>query len=325
MGKLPFERIEREILVKIDAKTNDSLGCKPSERKTEEIVEFGIVNVDKPKGPTSHQVSDHVQKILHIKKSGHSGTLDPAVTGVLPTALGHGTRIVQALLKAGKEYVCVMHLHAEVPEDKIRKVCKKFVGKNMQRPPIKSAVKRVMRARQVYYLDILEIEGKDVLFNVGCEAGTYIRVLCHQIGQALDTGAHMAELRRTKAGPFKEDTLVTLQELRDAFYYWKEEDNDKFLRHCIQPIENAVSHLPKIWVLDTTISSMLHGIDLKVPGISKLHSGIEPDQTIAVMSLKDELVALGTARMNSQKILTEEKGLAVETHKVFMKEGSYES
>lgn len=323
MGELPFEKINREILVKIESETDSSKGCKPSERSASELIDYGIIDLDKPKGPTSHQVSDHVQKILGIKKAGHSGTLDPAVTGVLPIAIGSGTRVVQALLKAGKEYVCVLHLHDEVPEEKIRKVCKKFIGKNMQRPPIKSAVKRVMRARMVYYLDILEIEGKDVLFRVGCEAGTYIRVLCHQIGQELEVGGHMAELRRTKAGPFTEEGIVSLQDLKDAVYYWKEEKNDKFLRYCIRPIEEAVSHLPKIWVMDSTIPSMLHGIDLKVPGISKLHSGIEPDQMVAVMSLKDELIALGTARMASSKIISEEKGLAVMTDKVFMKEGTY--
>src|SRR3989338_4367578 len=106
---LPFEKISRKILVRKEAETNPDLGCNPEERKTEEIINYGIANIDKPKGPTSHQVSDFVQKILHINKSGHSGTLDPAVTGVLPVALGRATRIVQTLLTAGKEYVGIMH------------------------------------------------------------------------------------------------------------------------------------------------------------------------------------------------------------------------
>ena len=103
MGKLPFEQFERKILIRQEAETNFDFGCNPEDRKTEEIIDYGIVNIDKPKGPTSHQVSDFVQKILHINKSGHSGTLDPAVTGVLPVALGRGTRVVQSLLTAGKE------------------------------------------------------------------------------------------------------------------------------------------------------------------------------------------------------------------------------
>lgn len=324
MGLLPFEKKEREVLTKVEFNTNPDKGQYPDKRPTEEIIQFGVINLDKPKGPSSHQVSDYVQKILGIKKSGHSGTLDPAVTGILPTALGRSTRIVEALLKAGKEYVCIMHLHNEVKENDIRKVCKKFTGKIMQKPPIKSSVKRVIRQREIYYLEILEIEEKDVLFIVGCEAGTYIRKLCHDIGEALGVGAHMAELRRTKAGPFNEDNnLITLQDLKDAMHYWKEEDNDKLLRYCIQPVETAVNHLPKIWVMDSTIPSLCHGIDLKVPGIAKLHSNIEPDQMIAIMSLKDELVALGTAKMASNKILKEEKGIAALTHKVFMQSNLY--
>ena len=315
---LPFERIARKILVKKQAETNASYGCNPEERPTEELIQYGIVNIDKPKGPTSHQVSDYVQKILKIEKAGHSGTLDPHVTGVLPIAIGRATRIVQALLPAGKEYVCLMHIHDDVEEDKLRDVINSFVGKIKQMPPIKSAVKRQWRFRNVYYIDIMEIDGKDILFKVGCEAGTYIRKLCHDIGQKLGSGAHMAELRRTKAGPFDESTIAILQDLADAFYYYKEEKSDKYVRHVIQQIENAVNHLPKLWVLDTTVDSLAHGADLNIPVIAKLHDNIEPDQTVAIMTLKDELVALGISRLTSKKILDQVKGVAVKTDKVFM-------
>ena len=140
---LPFEKIERKILVKKDAVTNPVLGQNPSERKTEEIINYGIVNINKPQGPTSHQVSDYVKKILTIDKAGHSGTLDPHVHGVLPVALGRATRIVQGLLKPGKEYVGIMHLHRDIEESKLNETIKKhFIGKIRQLPPIKSAVKR---------------------------------------------------------------------------------------------------------------------------------------------------------------------------------------
>ncbi len=176
---LPFEKIKRKILVKKEAETDNKLGCKPEERTTEEIINYGIVNINKPQGPTSHQVSDYVQKILGITKSGHSGTLDPHVHGVLPIALGRATRIVQALLKAGKEYVGIMHLHKDIEEEKVKLVIKKhFIGKIKQIPPLKSAVKREERTREIYYFDILEKQEKDVLFITGCEAGTYIRKLC---------------------------------------------------------------------------------------------------------------------------------------------------
>src|SRR3989338_4370929 len=167
---LPFEKIEKNILVRQEAKTDERYGCKPESRKTEEIINYGIVNIDKPKGPTSHQVSDFVQKILHISKSGHSGTLDPAVTGVLPVALGRGTRIVEALLKAGKEYVAIMHLHRDVEEENLKQMINmNFIGKIQQLPQIKSSVKRQLRTRSIYYLDILEIDGKDILFRAGTE------------------------------------------------------------------------------------------------------------------------------------------------------------
>jgi len=321
---LPFEKIKRKILVKREAKTDIKLGCKPEERITEEIINYGVVNINKCQGPTSHQVSDYVQKILHIDKSGHSGTLDPHVHGVLPTALGRSTRIVQTLLKSGKEYMGIMHLHKDVGETKLKETIKRdFTGKIKQIPPIKSAVKRVRREREIYYFDILEKDEQDVLFIVGCQAGTYIRKLIHDLGQKLKIGAHMQELRRTKAGPFNEETLFTLQDLTDAYHFYKKENNDKFLRKVIQPIENAIQHLPKMWVFDTTVDTLCHGADLNVPGISKLNSGIIENDNVAIMTLKDELIALGTATLSSDDVLKKDKGLAVKTDKVFMEPGTY--
>ncbi|MBN1544291.1 RNA-guided pseudouridylation complex pseudouridine synthase subunit Cbf5 [Candidatus Woesearchaeota archaeon] len=321
--ELPFEKTKRKILVKKQSETSDKYGCSPEARSTEQLLQLGIINIDKPKGPTSHQVSAYVQKILGAKKGGHSGTLDPKVTGVLPTAIEKATRIVQALLVAGKEYICLMHLHKEVPEEQIMKVMKEFTGKITQLPPLKSAVKRQWRERRVYYIEILDIVGQDVLFVIGCQAGTYIRKICHDIGKSLGTGAHMAELRRTKAGPFNESTLATLHDLTDAYWYYKNEGNDRLLRHIVQPVENAVSHLPKVWVMDTTVDTLCHGADLAVPGIAKLESGIEPDQTVAVMTLKQELAALGTAKINSNDMMRRDRGIAVKTKKVFMDPGTY--
>ncbi|MAG38791.1 RNA-guided pseudouridylation complex pseudouridine synthase subunit Cbf5 [Candidatus Woesearchaeota archaeon] len=322
MGSLPFELKKREILIKKESDTGSKFGQKPSARDIEELINYGVVNIDKPEGPSSHQVSAYAKEILGIKKAGHSGTLDPKVTGVLPVALGNATRITQSLLTAGKEYVCLMRLHKEVDEQTIRKTMKKFVGRISQLPPIKSAVKRQYRYRKIYYIDIHEIEGKDVLFTTGVEAGTYIRKLCHDIGQKLGVGANMFELRRTKAGPFQEDTICSLQDLKDAFHFHKKGD-DSYLKKLINPIEYAVKHLPKIWVLDTTVDTICHGASLKTPGITKLHSGIEPDMKVAVMSLKDELIMIAIAKLNSNKLLKLEKGVAARPEQVFMKPKTY--
>ncbi len=308
--------MQRQLFIK---KTDQGeFGKFPAERTAEELTQYGIVNIDKPKGPTSHQTSDYVKKILNIDKAGHSGTLDPAVTGVQPIALGRATRIAQFLLTAPKEYVCVMHLHKEIEEEKIRDAFEKLSGKIRQLPPIKSAVKRVERTREIYEVEILEIEGKDVLFRIRCQAGTYIRKYVHDLGQILEIGAHMAELRRTQAGPFTEqDDLVTLNDLQDAYYFHKEENNSKFLLHCLQPIENALKHIPKCWVFDTTIGSVSHGRDVAIPGISKLEN-FRKGETVAVMSLKGELVAIGEAVMSGVEINTQQKGIAVKVQKVFM-------
>ncbi len=322
--ELPFEKMKRKILVrKDDARTSPKYGMNPDMRPVRELINYGLINVDKPSGPTSHQISAYVQKILHINKSGHSGTLDPKVTGVLPVALGRATRIVQMLLHAGKEYIALMHIHDEIPEEKVREVMMSFVGKIKQLPPIKSSVKRRERYRKIYYIDILECMGKDVLFRVGTQAGTYIRKLIHDMGVRMGTGAHMAELRRTKAGPFNESNLVTLQDVADAFYFWDKEGDENLIRKVIQPIESAVVHIPKVWVSDTAVDTICHGASLKAPGIVKVDSDIQKGEIIAVMTLKDELVAIGTAEMISKEMLREEKGIAVRTSKVFMLPGTY--
>ncbi|MEM2916165.1 MAG: RNA-guided pseudouridylation complex pseudouridine synthase subunit Cbf5 [Candidatus Woesearchaeota archaeon] len=323
MQSLPFEKRRAKLLEKKHAETNPDYGCSPEKRATGILVNYGIINLNKPAGPTSHQVSDYIQKILHIEKAGHSGTLDPGVTGVLPVALGRATRIVQMLLTAGKEYVGVMHLHDEVPTKELEAAIKKFVGKITQLPPLRSAIKRQMRQREVYYFEVLEVQGKDILFKVGCEAGTYIRKLCHDIGIALKTGAHMAALHRTKAGQFTDEDYVTLQDLEDAYWYWKNENNDKLLRHCIKPVEFGVSHLSKVYVQDSAVDTICHGASLKVPGIVKLDSDVAKGSTVAIMTLKGELIALGEAQLNAEDILKAERGEAVKTHKVFMLAGTY--
>ncbi len=318
---LPFEQKNCSVIIRKLAETSDKFGIWPEKRTVEQLITQGVVNIDKPEGPTSHQVSAYVQKILGISKSGHSGTLDPNVTGVLPVALEKSTKIVQTLLLAGKEYICIMHLHKEVPEYDIYKVFEKFTGKIEQLPPVKSAVKREWRERTIYYIEAMEIKGQDVLFRIGCQAGTYVRKICHDMGQELKVGAHMAELRRTKAGPFSESTLCTLQDLADALHYYKE-GNEKFIRQVIQPVENAVSHLGKIWVLDTTVDTLCHGASLAVPGISKLETGIQKGDIVAVFTLKNELVCYGEAVLTSKEMMGE-KGLAVKTDKVIMQPGTY--
>ncbi|MDL5503578.1 MAG: RNA-guided pseudouridylation complex pseudouridine synthase subunit Cbf5, partial [Candidatus Methanoperedens sp.] len=167
-------------------------------------------------------------------------------------------------------------LHAVMPENVIRKVMSEFTGNIYQKPSIKSAVKRETRIRAIYYNELLEVEENNVLFRVGCEAGTYIRKLCHDMGMAMGTGAHMQELRRTKSGPFREDeTLITLQDLQDAYIEWKENGNESVLRKVILPMEFGVSHLPKVVIRDNAVDAVCHGAGLAAPGVLSAESGIE--------------------------------------------------
>ena len=323
MSKLPFEEQEYKVLVKRNSETSPKYGCNPYERKVEELINFGVININKPRGPTSHEVSAYVQKILGINKSGHSGTLDPNVTGVLIIAVGRATKVVLHLLTAGKEYVTIMHLHKPVEEDKLRSAINEFIGKINQLPPIKSAVKRQIRTKNIYYIDILEIKDKDVLMKVGCQAGTYIRKLVHDIGQKLGSGAHMSELIRTKAAGFNDKDMWSLQDLTDALEFYKEGKNEKFIRKVILPVERAVSHMKKIWVIDSSVDSLCHGVKLKIPGIAKLNDNIEIEDNVAIMTLKDELVAVGQAKMSSDEIMKNDKGICVAVDQVFMQPGTY--
>lgn len=290
------------LLVKSNAVTNPEYGCEPHNRPIEEYVSKGVINLDKPSGPTSHEIDSWVRRILSCEKTGHGGTLDPKVTGILPIGVDSATRVIQLLLEASKEYVCLMTLHKDVDEERIMSTFKEFHGKIYQTPPVKSAVKRELRVRSIYYSDILEIEGRDVLFKIGCEAGTYVRTYCHDIGEALGTGAHMAELRRTQVGSFTEkDNLVTLQDLTDAYYYWNEEGDESYLKKCILPMETAIEHLPKVYIKDSAVDAICHGANLAAGGIALLSENIKKHDNVAILTLKGELVASASTLSNIEK------------------------
>ena len=214
------------------------------EKSIKELINFGIINIDKPSGPTSFSVSQYVKNSLALNKTAHLGTLDPAVTGVLPVALSRACRLNEYLMHRNKVYVGIMRVHKEVSEKDLKASIKKFIGKIMQLPPVKSRVKRAVREREVKSFDILEISGKDVLFSTEVQAGTYIRKLCDDIGKEIG-GAHMLELRRTKAGIFDELESVNLYDFDKAVESWKNGDA-KLLRDILIPGEIVSSVLPVV-------------------------------------------------------------------------------
>ena len=314
---------KRRRLVRAFGKTNPLYGKRPEERSVEELLDMGMINLDKPSGPTSHQVVSWVRDILNAKRVGHGGTLDPRVTGVLPVAVNRGTKVLKVLLTAGKEYVGIMRLHRDVSENLLRSTFKRFVGDIYQVPPVKSAVKRVRRKRRVYYLDILEIEGREVLFRVGCEAGTYIRTLCVDIGKKLGVGAHLQELRRTKVGTIDEKESIILQDLKDAYEMWREDGYEEEIRRCIKPIERMLDHLPKVVVRDSAVDALCHGASLTLPGVLEVDSDIKRGDTVAVLTLKGEAVMVGRANMSTEEMLQRDKGVCVIPERVIMDRGIY--
>lgn len=320
-GLLPAER-PRKRLVRMTSPTDPKHGKRPEDRDIHERMQLGVVCLDKPAGPTSHQVAAWLRQAMGVKDVGHGGTLDPNVTGVLPVTINEATKVVRSLLTSGKEYVAVMRLHEVRGEDQVRKTAEQFVGKIQQTPPVRSAVKRRPRIRRIYYLDVLEVVGKDVLFRVGCQAGTYIRTLCVDMAKALGTRGHMQELRRSRTGMFREEDLVTLHDCLDAAKFLEQGD-ESWMRNVVRPVEDVTAHLPKIVLRDTAVDAICHGAALAVIGIAQLDAGIESGELVAFESLKGELIALGEAAMTSKEMMDSAKGIAATCDRVVMRPGTY--
>jgi H/ACA ribonucleoprotein complex subunit 4 len=246
------------------------------------------------------------------------------VTGVLPIALEESRKIVQALLLSGKEYVCVMKLHREAEEKQVKKTLEEFEGTIYQRPPLRAAVKRRLRTRRIYCIDFLEMDGRNVLFKVGCEAGTYIRKLCFDIGEVMGCAAHMQELRRTRAGPFAENgDMVTLHDVAYWFMEWQQQKDEKILKKFIQPMEKALVLVPKVYVRDSAVDAVCHGANLTAPGVLSVETEIGKGLTVAVLTLKGEVVALDKATASTEDILNMEHGVVAEAKRVLMRRGTY--
>lgn len=294
--------------MRIKEKENGELGKRPENREPEELLERGVINLDKPKGPGSHQVSHWVKKILGVEKAGHGGTLDPNATGVLSIALRKATKVLRLLLKGKKEYIGLAVLHENRIKEKVKEALQSFQGTIIQVPPVKSSVKRRAREREVYEIELLEKQGRNVLFRVECGAGTYVRKLIVSLGEELGIRAHMADLRRTRVGPLKVEEAVTLYDLEDAFYFWKEEGEPKYIKKCILPVEFLLKNIPKIYVFDSAAKTIARGTPVYAPGVSKLSDDIRRGQDVGIMTLKGELIGLGEAQMTTGGILKSEEG-----------------
>jgi H/ACA ribonucleoprotein complex subunit 4 len=199
-----------------------------------------------------------------------------------------------------------------------------FQGEIFQRPPLRASVKRRLRTRKIYRLDFLEMREKDVLFKVGCESGTYIRKLCFDVGEVLGCGAHMQELRRTRAGPFTEDEgLVTLYDILQHEDRRQEDGDEEALRQIIFPMEKALELLPKIFIRDSAVAAVCHGANVTAPGVLSLETGINRGDALVIFSQKNEAVAFAQALASSEDILNMSHGFVAKTIRVLMDRDIY--
>lgn len=311
------------MLTRAKGDTDPAHGMDPYARPIREHLRLGVVNLDKPAGPTSHQVVAWLKKAVEIDRAGHGGTLDPNVTGVLPVALLNATRVVRTLLEAPKEYVCVLQTHRDADPKKLRETIEIFKGPIYQVPPLKSAVKRELRVRTIYSVEVMETTSRLALFRVSCEAGTYIRKLCTDVGTVLGPGAHMRDLRRSRTGPFPETSAVSLQDVRDAYTHWKETKEEAWVREVVRPVEELVGHLPRVVVRDTAVDAICHGADLALPGVLEVDATLAEQDLAAMFTLKGELVAVGRAKMDAKGAVERETGVLVKTERVVMTPGTY--
>jgi H/ACA ribonucleoprotein complex subunit 4 len=314
-----------ENLTVIDQDLTDSkYGTYCYERTIEQLLNYGLIILDKPPGPTSHEAVAWTKRILKIPKIGHSGTLDPQVSGILPLGLGEATKALGVLLLGPKEYHALGRFHSLPSKEKLSNILDMFRGEIYQKPPQRSSVLRRTRIRTIYELDLLEQKERLILLRVLCEAGTYIRKLFYDMGEILGPGASMIELRRTRVDQFNEESnLVTLHELANAYAIWEEKKDDSKLLKMIQPIEHALSEIKSVVIRDTAVDALCHGAQLAIPGILEISPNLKKGDLVAVYTQKGEAVALAETMLDESDIMEQTKGYAFQTKRIIMAPNTY--
>ena len=302
-------------------------GCTPLKRDILTYVSSGVINLDKPSNPSSHEVVAWLRRILRVEKTGHSGTLDPKVTGCLIVCIDRATRLVKSQQGAGKEYVAVLRLHDKLDDvSKLPRVLETLTGALFQRPPLISAVKRQLRIRTIYESKLLEFDNDRHLavFWVSCEAGTYIRTLCVHLGLLLGVGGHMQELRRVRSGALSEDdNMVTMHDVLDAQWLYDNQRDESYLRHVIRPLESLLVGYKRIVVKDSAVNAVCYGAKLMIPGLLRFESNIELNDEVVLITTKGEAIAIGIAQMTTVDLSTCDHGIVAKVKRCIMERDTY--
>ena len=316
------------VLVRTGHFTPIPVGCTPLKRDLKSYISSGVINLDKPSNPSSHEVVAWVKRILRVEKTGHSGTLDPKVTGCLIVCIDRATRLVKSQQGAGKEYVCVIRLHDKLPggEAQFARALETLTGALFQRPPLISAVKRQLRIRTIHESKLYEFDNDRHLgvFWVSCEAGTYIRTLCVHLGLLLGVGAHMQELRRVRSGAMAEgDGMVTLHDVLDAQWIMDNNRDETYLRTVISPLESLLTTYKRIVVKDSAVNAVCYGAKLMIPGLLRFEAGVEVHEEVVLMTTKGEAIALGIAQMSTVELSTCDHGVVAKVKRCIMERDLY--
>lgn len=285
------------------------------------------MNLDKPANPSSHEVVAWIKRILRVEKTGHSGTLDPKVTGCLIVCIDRATRLVKAQQSAGKEYVGIVRLHSALDDEhKLFKAVETLTGQLFQRPPLIAAVKRQLRIRSIYQSKMIEYDPKRHLgvFWVACEAGTYIRTLCVHLGLLVGTGGHMQELRRVRSGIMSEhDNLVTMHDILDAQYVYDTSKDESYLRRSVMPLEVVLTSYKRLVVKDSAVNAICYGAKLMTPGLLRFADNIETGDEVVMITTKGEAIATGIAQMTTAVMATVDHGCVAKIKRVIMERDTY--
>ena len=305
--------------------TNPDFGCRPEERPIDELLKSGIILVEKPRGPTSHQLTAWARNLLGISKIGHGGTLDPFATGLLTLLLGKATRLTDIVLRGDKTYVGILKFGRTVDELELQGVLSSLEGVIYNVPPLESAVKIQVRTRTIRSIRLVEVDtdSRIAAFEVSCSAGTYVRTLAKDIGLLLGTNCELTELHRSHTGAFSQGMACTMQQLADAAFLYHEHGDDRGLSSLISPVESILSGLPSIVIKDGAAAALSHGAPLARPGVISAQKGISQGATVQLKTVKGEAVSVAVMKVDSDSLSDIASGEVAVAKSVLMEPGTY--
>ena len=303
--------------------TSEEFGKNPNDRNIEERLASGFILLDKPTGPTSHQIAAWVRDELKMERLGHGGTLDPFATGVLPLMAGKTMRLTHKVLTHDKTYIAVFKFSKDVEQDIVEEALTHLRGRIYNVPPEISAVKVQVRSRRIEKFDVLERNGKHMVAEIACEAGTYVRTLARDLGLLIGQNVELVELRRSASGQFNLAHCVTLQQVADAIWRWREMGDDSAMMRIVHPVEHLVNDLPSIIIKDSAAAALSHGAPLARPGIVAIDGGWTKGSTMVAKTLKGEVVALVTLSVDATKIKPMKEGEVAKPEIVLMEADTY--